>query len=180
MFVEALAYGALLLHITILTGLTVYLIDRFTGLELKKTFRLDEAEEMLRRFYREAAFGVAFIATSGSLYMSEIMEWTPCRLCWYQRIMVYPISLIIPVALVAEKEDVRDYVIPFTLIGIPISLYHYSIQRIEQFESAGCSIYEVACTTEHAFYFGYINVPFMALTAMVTVLLIMWLFASEK
>lgn len=178
--VKALAYGTFFLNLSVIAGFLLYLVEKFTDLGVKKSLGLGKAEAVLRRYYTEAAFTVALLATSGSLYMSEILEWMPCRLCWYQRILVYPITLVTATALVSEKRDVRDYVIPFTLIGIPVSLYHYSIQRIDQFQSAGCSIYEVSCSTEHAFYFGYINTPFMAFTAMLVILLVMWLFASEK
>jgi len=177
--IEILAYGTLILNIGIVSGFFVYLVERFTDFNVVEYLRLQTVEDKLLSYYREIAAFIALTATSGSLYMSEILEWTPCRLCWYQRIFMYPLAFIIPTAIISEKHDVRDYVIPLSLVGMPISLYNYSLERVEQFESAGCAIHAVSCSTEHTFHFGYVNVPFMAFTAFLTIFLIMWKFSPE-
>lgn len=161
------------------TALFVYLIDRFTALDIKQRLGLLRAEKLLRSYYRETAFALALFATSGSLYMSEIMEWTPCRLCWYQRVFMYPLVFIIPTAVVGDRHDVREYVLPLSLTGAAIAIYHYMIERIDQFDSAGCSVYEVSCSTTHTFHFGYVTVSFMAFTAFLGITLLMWLFSRE-
>lgn len=171
-----LGYGTFLVQLLLLLGLGVY-VARKLGFQVPFEAA---ARDFISERYREIAFLQVLIATSGSLYMSNILGWTPCRLCWFQRIIIYPMVVLIGVAIFLDKEDVRDYVIPLAMIGIPISAYHYLIQRVEQFQSAGCSVLEVSCETTFSFYMGYISVPMMALTALVVVLVLMWRFHSSS
>lgn len=114
----------------------------------------------------------ALVATSGSLYMSNVLGWTPCRLCWFQRILMYPIALLAATALVFELDDLAEYVLPLSILGGATAVYHYGIQRIEQFHSAGCSVAAVSCSTEYTFHFGYITIPMMALTAFIVITIV--------
>lgn len=176
--VDVLAYGTVGLNVLVLIGLVVLGLRRLTGLELEYGY-LERLESFLSRKYRELAFLQALVAMSGSLYMSNVLGWTPCRLCWFQRIAIYPLVVLLGTSLVLDREDVKDYVLPLVILGVPISVYHYAIQRVEQFTSAGCSVFAVSCSTEYTFYFGYITVPMMALTALVVVGVLMWRFSGE-
>jgi len=111
----------------------------------------------------------AVVASSGSLYMSNVLGWTPCRLCWFQRILMYPIAVLAGTALLLDLRDLAEYVLPLSILGATTAVYHYGIQRIEQFHSAGCSVTAVSCSTEYTFHFGYITVPMMALSAFVAI-----------
>ena len=177
--IRALAYGTLLVNLAMIAALLFYMAERFTSINFKQRLEIVRIEEVLKKYYREAAFSLALFATSGSLYMSEVMEWTPCRLCWYQRIFMYPLAFIIPTAIIGDKHDVREYVLPLSMTGMAISIYHYMIERIDQFDSAGCSIYEVSCSTTHTFHFGYVTVSFMAFTAFLGITLLMWRFSKK-
>lgn len=88
-----------------------------------------------------AAFCVALIATSGSLFYSLGLGLFPCRLCWYQRVLMYPQPLILGYALLTDFEDVPRLALPFSLLGLPISLYHSYIQLAPATECsfAGCA-----------------------------------------
>ncbi|PGQ13350.1 disulfide bond formation protein B, partial [Bacillus thuringiensis] len=70
------------------------------------------------------SFFVSFIATIGSLYFSEIKGFIPCELCWYQRIFMYPIPLLILISIINNDNSIKYYLRYFSLIGIFISLYH--------------------------------------------------------
>jgi disulfide bond formation protein DsbB len=150
----------------------------------KLGFTLDYVEEtvkpLLSARYRELSLLVASTATAGSLYMSNVLGWEPCLLCWYQRILIYPLVAVTAVGVLLEKEDVADYAIPLALIGLPIAVYHAVLQRYEQFQSAGCSVTSVSCETTYSFFFGYISVPVMAATALAAVLLLMWRFSERE
>ncbi|MFB6190034.1 MAG: disulfide oxidoreductase [Candidatus Nanohaloarchaea archaeon] len=176
--VAALAYGTVMVQLSLLLGFLVFLGQK-AGLELESRY-LDELEALLKERYRELIFLQALVATSGSLYMSNILGWTPCRLCWFQRIAVYPLVVLAGASVVLGKTDVEDYVMPLAMLGIPVSVYHYMVQRVSQFHSAGCSVFSVSCSTEYTFYFGYINIPMMALTALVTILVLSWKFSSTE
>jgi len=118
------------------------------------------------------AFAVALTAMLGSLYYSEIAGFVPCTLCWYQRILMYPLSLIMLVGIVKQDEYLPNYVLPFSIIGIGVSTYHYLIQQGIFTHPATCSI-GIPCNLSYVNYFGFITIPFLALTAFVLITVIM-------
>lgn len=177
--VEILAYGTFALNIGLLLSLLAYTYNRFSEEGLKRFDAYSRITSFIGEYALELAFLQASIATAGSLYMSNILQWTPCRLCWFQRIFMYPLVVLLGVSLLFDSRDIKDYVIPTTLIGIPIAGYHFITQRVEQFHAAGCSITEVSCATEYTFHFGYITIPTMALTAFLVVLVLVWKFYRE-
>ena len=75
-------------------------------------------------------FTVSLIATLGSLYFSEVRGFEPCTLCWYQRILMYPLILISGIALIQKNSNIALTTALFSLIGGCMSLYHYSIQKL--------------------------------------------------
>lgn len=122
------------------------------------------------------AWLVALVATLGSLYFSEIVGYIPCELCWYQRILMYPLVLILTVAILRKENDIYAYVLPFSSLGIVVSLIHYGQQKgvIGQI-GEGCSM--IPCTTIYINWFGFITIPFLALLAFmaITILnLLLW------
>jgi disulfide bond formation protein DsbB len=108
------------------------------------------------------AFVIALTATLGSLYYSEVADFTPCEYCWYQRIAMYPQALILGIAAVRRDTDIKRYLIPLSVVGVLISSYHYYIER---FPDAGgsCSV-TVPCNTPWFEQWGFVTLAFMALT----------------
>lgn len=117
---------------------------------------------------------VSLTATLGSLFFSEVAGFTPCKLCWLQRIFMYPLPVILGVSLFKKKKDVEWYVKPLSLIGLAIAVYHYYLQLNPQ-PLAPCSTvgFSVSCSTRFVTNFGYITIPFMSLTAFLMVSLFM-------
>src|SRR5207342_697395 len=74
------------------------------------------------------AFVVALIATLGSLYLSEVAHFVPCRLCWYQRIAMYPLPIILAVGWWKRDSGVRRYALPLAVVGACISVYHVLVE----------------------------------------------------
>lgn len=128
-------------------------------------------EQFTSNYWKHLGFSLALLATSGSLFMSNVLGWAPCRLCWFQRIFMYPMVVLFGVSLLL-KTDVKEYVAMLSMIGGGISMYHYMIQRLEQFSSAGCTITSVSCETEYTFYLGIVTVPLMAFTAFLGIFLL--------
>jgi len=118
------------------------------------------------------AFGTALTATLGSLYYSEIVGFVPCTLCWYQRILMYPLVLITLVGIVKQDRNLPDYVLPLSVIGMGFSTYHYLIQLGVLPHSAVCSV-GIPCDLRYVNYLGFVTIPLMALTAFVIITLIM-------
>ena len=169
--VEFLSIGTLLIEIGIIGSALLYAASRKGYLE-KYWIKLNN---FLGGYWKQLSFGLVLTATSGSLYMSQILEYTPCHLCWFQRIFMYPLVLLTGVALLFEKEDVHEYVLPMVMIGGSISIYHYSVQVLSKV-SSGCSTLAVSCSDKFTYYFGYMTIPMFALTAFAAIGILLWKF----
>lgn len=112
---------------------------------------------------------VALTATLGSLYFSEIRGYEPCDLCWYQRILMYPLVLILGVAYVQKNPKIAVTSLVFSVIGGCISAYHYSIQKLTFMQESAPACGRVACTGEYINYAGFITIPFLALIAFILI-----------
>lgn len=122
------------------------------------------------------SFAVALTAMLGSLYFSEIMGAIPCEYCWYQRILMYPLVLILGIAAVRKDYKQTLYVLPLSGIGMCVSLYHYLLQKTDLFgEEAGNACGVVPCNVEYINVFGFVTIPFLALTAFVLIFIMQWM-----
>lgn len=126
----------------------------------------------LQKYGAYLAFGIALTATLGSLYYSDVMGFIPCKLCWYQRILMYPLVIVTLVGIFLQDEYLPNYVLPFTVAGILLSGYHYLVQVGILPEPVSCADI-VPCGGRYVNYLGFITIPFMALTAftLITVIL---------
>jgi disulfide bond formation protein DsbB len=107
------------------------------------------------------AWAVATTSTLGSLYLSEVAKFPPCILCWYQRIAMYPLVVILAVASLRRDRAAKWYVVPLALVGMGISIYHYLIERFPDSVSTVCSD-DVPCSTVWVWEFGFLSIPAMA------------------
>ncbi|MRG86947.1 disulfide oxidoreductase [Salinibacillus xinjiangensis] len=123
-------------------------------------------------------WGVAFIATCGSLFYSEIMHYEPCKLCWFQRILMYPLVIILGTAIAKKNLHMAWPGFILSLIGAPLALYHYIVQKVES-ASTGDFCGQVSCTAEYVNYFGFVTIPFMSFVAF-TAILIMYMVILVK
>jgi disulfide bond formation protein DsbB len=113
---------------------------------------------------RGIALLAAWTATGGSLYFSEVFGWLPCVLCWYQRIAMYPLAFILTVALIRGDRSVHWYVLPLSITGGAIALYHYLLIRTDWFVPPPCTG-GIPCNVDYINLLGFINIPFLALIA---------------
>lgn len=131
-----------------------------------------KVSEILEDYGGWLAFIVALAATLGSLYYSEIAGFIPCRLCWYQRILMYPLVLITLVGALRRDEYLPSYVLPLSILGMIVSGYHSLLERGVFPPPPVCSA-EVPCTISYVNYFGFITIAVMAFTAFSLITLIM-------
>jgi len=108
-----------------------------------------------------AGWLVALIATSGSLYLSEGMGLEPCELCWFQRIAMYPLVVVLGVALLRRDVAAWKTVMPLALLGAVVSIYHVMVQYNPALEVTACST-SAPCSTRYLVSYGFVSIPVMA------------------
>lgn len=114
------------------------------------------------------AFVVSAVATGGSLFFSEIAGFVPCELCWYQRICMYPLSIITLLAAIVGDHRVARYLLPLPLVGACVSVYHLLVENGVVGQSTACLVSAPGgCATKWINEFGYMTIPTLALTAFV-------------
>lgn len=110
----------------------------------------------------------ATLATIGSLVFSEILKFPPCILCWYQRIFMYPLVIILAVGIWKKDKNVHLYALPLSIAGLIISIYHNLLYyNIIPESSTPCTL-GISCTTKFVEWFGFITIPFLSMTAFIT------------
>jgi disulfide bond formation protein DsbB len=120
------------------------------------------------------AAGVAIFATLGSLYLSEIAHFIPCRLCWFQRIAMYPLAIILPIAAFRRDATARLYVVVLASIGAAIALYHRLMQSFPALDTGSCSAVGPSCASPLIKMYGFVTIPYMALSAFLLILAFMY------
>lgn len=121
------------------------------------------------------AWVIALVTMLGSLYYSRIQHYIPCELCWYQRICIYPFAVILGIAAFRRDAGIRLYAVPVLAIGAVIAAYHSWIQAYPPADGTSFCTADAPCTLRYVWEFGFVSLPFMALTAcccMIVLLLI--------
>jgi disulfide bond formation protein DsbB len=172
-----LAVGAMVLQVLVLALALVALL----ALVWRPARRvLVEARESLFGAELWIAWAIALVATLGSLFFSEYSDFVPCRLCWFQRIAMYPLAIVLLVG--ALRRDVRgavQYAFVFPIAGALVSIYHIYIENNPGAESASCKM-GVPCSVKWIDEFGYITMPTLALTAFLSILALLLLAWSRR
>jgi disulfide bond formation protein DsbB len=118
---------------------------------------------------------VALLATGGSLYFSEVIHFIPCTLCWYQRILMYPLVILLGIASYRGYKEIYSYVLPMTILGWIIAFYHYFGVEQEvfgQLESPFCQA-GAPCNAKWINWLGFITIPFLSFIAFTLITIFM-------
>ena len=108
------------------------------------------------------AAAIAFVATTGSLYYSEVAGYVPCTLCWAQRAAMYPLAVLLPVLALTRAEPLRRGTRLLALIGLGLSAWHVAVQRVPALsDTVSCSA-SSPCTVAWVEIFGVLTIPTMA------------------
>ena len=123
------------------------------------------------------AWFVALAATLAALFIGEVLGQTPCVLCWYQRIAMFPLALVLGVACLADDRRVDRYALPLALAGGAIALYHSLLYAgIVEEAIVPCSRSGPSCTDKAMLAFGGVPLPYLSLasfTAIVVLLVVL-------
>ena len=134
------------------------------------------------KFFKENALTFALIIAIagllGSLYFSEVMGLTPCLLCWYQRIALYPMVVILVMGIARRDAHVWAYALPLSIIGTLIAAYHVLVTYGIFHEAASCAL-GVSCAAVTWSLFGFITIPFLSVIAFITISVLLF-FSKQK
>lgn len=126
------------------------------------------------------AWLASIIAMIGSLFFSERMGFVPCTLCWYQRILMYPLVLFLGIAFYRNDQDIFKYVLPMSVIGIVVSGYHYALQKLPSLNEFSACSSGVPCSGQYINLFGFVTIPFLALIAFIFITVMMIILWKRK
>ncbi len=172
---KVLSVFVLLTHLGLAVLLVCFLLRKlpaFSGIWIK-------ARTEIERYGLWLSLLIPATAVLMSLFYSEVADFAPCLLCWWQRIFIYPQAFIAAIALKRKDLAAVLYTLPLTAIGFLIAAYHYAIQIQETYGGSFLSVIECAAGTEgpacSSYYFlefGYITIPQMSLTAFALLLVV--------
>lgn len=123
------------------------------------------------------AWITSITAMGGSLFFSEQMGFIPCTLCWFQRVLMYPLTIILGIACYRSDRDVYQYVLPLSIIGMMVSAYHYALQKVPSLHEFSTCTSGVPCSGQYINWLHFITIPFLSLlafTIITTAMLVMW------
>lgn len=112
-----------------------------------------------------AAWLIAAAATLGALFFGEVMKVPTCSLCWYQRIFMFPLALLLPLALFPFDARITRYALPLAVIGWGIALFHVLLVEGVIPETVQPCSQGVPCSQTFVRYFGFVTIPLLALVA---------------
>jgi len=118
---------------------------------------------------------IASISALGSLFFSEIMQFPPCVLCWYQRICLFPLVLIFSVGLVSFDKSVVKFALPLAIVGWFIAFYHNLLYSGIIPESIQPCSQGVSCTEDYINLFGIFTIPMLSLIAFSTIVILLFI-----
>nr|WP_255547405.1 disulfide oxidoreductase [Fictibacillus sp. 26RED30] len=108
------------------------------------------------------AWLASIVSMVGSLFFSEVMKFVPCNFCWYQRILMYPLVILLGVAFYQQDHKVTRYVLPLSILGIIVSGYHYALQKIPALKAFEVCTSGVPCSGQYINWLGFITIPLLS------------------
>ena len=123
-------------------------------------------------------FIIALLSTVTSLFFSEVLKYTPCVLCWYQRIFMYPIVFVSGVNIMRKHSDIHYYILPLSVIGFFIALYqNLLVWHVIPETIAPCTA-GVSCIDQPFTLFGFITIPLGSMLSFAVITIFMLLYAK--
>ena len=164
-----LALGAIIIG----AGVVAIWATRLLAIWWAPARRLDESVRLSFEGYGLwLAWLMAVVAMLGSLYYSQIAHFPPCEYCWYQRIAMYPLAVILGIAAFRRDTAIRIYALPVATIGITISTYHYLIQQFPNLSTGVCAT-AIPCTAALVWKYDFVSIPFMALVSFAAIITVL-------
>ncbi|PFC50443.1 disulfide oxidoreductase [Bacillus cereus] len=133
---------------------------------------------IIQKYHIVIAWTIATSAMLISLFFCEWMKLPPCDLCWYQRMAMYPLVLILGIGVYRKDSHVSTYAFPFACIGLMLSVYQITIQAFPNSEMQICSV-GVSCTKDYLNLFGFIFIPMLSFVGFLAIIILLYI-KSER
>jgi disulfide bond formation protein DsbB len=114
-----------------------------------------------------ACWLVATMATLGALFFSEVMQLPPCALCWYQRIFIFPLVLLLPIGLFPWDGKIVRYALPLVTVGGAVALFQLLLVYGVIPESVQPCRQGVSCKDVQIEWLGFLSIPLLSFVAFV-------------
>ena len=144
--------------------------------------RIFKAKNILVEVKKIALPLAALITTTamlGSLYFSEIVNYVPCRLCWYQRATMYPLAILLIVANFKKFKFMKTAAVSLASVGGAIAVYHWFLERFPDLDAGVCDV-KLPCSIVWFENFGFVTLAFMAFTAFFTTIVLVTIRSNDK
>lgn len=132
----------------------------------------------IRKYILYLALIQALAATAGSLIASEIMHVPICILCWYQRILMYPLVFILVTGILIKDKKVHLYVLPLSITGMAVAFYHLLLQVKIIPESVAPCVKGISCSEITYTLFGFVTIPLLSFLAFAIITSIMVIYSK--
>jgi hypothetical protein len=166
------------LYSTIVALLSIVALVAAVGLLVYRLVKGPQAANLLGVRAIWLAWLVALTATVGSLIYSEVIHFEPCRLCWFQRIAMYPMAVVLLVGAIRREYQAKYYALPLALAGLGVSIYHYLMEVFPSLEGGSCGV--VSCSARLVEIFGFISIPFMAGTGFMVIAVLLGFYVNKN
>jgi disulfide bond formation protein DsbB len=135
---------------------------------------------LFKKYSLHIVWIISLSAVLGSLYISNILHLPPCSLCWYQRIFMYPLALIVPIGILSKDKNVSRYVLGLSIPGAIIAIYHHLLQmQIIPEIITPCSV-GISCVTKTFLWYGFVTLPLLSFTAFLLIILCVWYYKKGE
>jgi len=171
---------AILVYSTLVALLALVALVAAIGLLVFRVIKGPDAALVLGDKAIWLAWIVALVAMVGSLIYSEVIHFEPCRLCWFQRIAMYPMAIILLVGAIRREFQVKYYALPLALIGLAISIYHYVLQTFPALEGGGGCDPSNPCSAKYVDIFNFVSIPFMAGTGFIVIAVLLGFYVNKN
>lgn len=148
------------------------------------TFRI-KLEKLLPNYQELARYALWFVAAGAllvSVSLSQVFDLIPCTFCWWERVLMFPLAFIATVGILRKDNNFVYYILPMSLFGIVVSLYHSLLQwGIIKESVLDCSLTgAVSCAKPEIMWLGFITIPFMVFVCFTAISILGWLALPKK
>jgi hypothetical protein len=138
----------------------------------------NRAIRFLSYYGLEIGFATALLGVLLSLYYSDIIGYEPCKLCWFQRIFLYPQVVILGLALWKKEASARLYSLALAGIGALIAVYHIFVEH--NLAPTPCGATGPSCAVRYVYEYGFVSIPVMSLTAFLIIIISLYWYKSSS